>query len=317
MEQRPRRRHQRGGALFARRGERPVLVPDPLAVPGPDRSAHRHPSRLRLQRLRAQPGRHSYRADIYVDLNAPVKFSVLKVRNDSGRLRRLVGHGLRGMGAGGRAGQDRTPCGHRRRSRYRRALRAQPLQHGVLRTGRVPGHGRQDGDRDRRPNRVSGAQWHHAKSGGHDSRVPLGQARGHARSLRRHPGSLRALPRARTREIIFRLGVGRNTDDAANLVHRHRGSAAARTALEIGVAVLETHLGRGASGNARPHARRAGQWLAGVPNPGVPAVGAQRLLPVGRRLRLSRPVARRDGAHSLRAAPAARAIAHVRGPSVP
>ena len=34
------------------------------------------------------------------------------------------------------------------------------------------------------------------------------------------------------REIIFRLGVGRNTDDTANLVQRHRGSDAARTALE-------------------------------------------------------------------------------------
>ena len=30
------------------------------------------------------------------------------------------------------------------------------------------------------------------------------------------------------REIIFRLGVGRDADDARNLVHRFRGSAAAR-----------------------------------------------------------------------------------------
>jgi cellobiose phosphorylase len=34
------------------------------------------------------------------------------------------------------------------------------------------------------------------------------------------------------REIVFRLGVGRDTDDARNLVHRFRGSAAARDALE-------------------------------------------------------------------------------------
>jgi cellobiose phosphorylase len=34
------------------------------------------------------------------------------------------------------------------------------------------------------------------------------------------------------REIIFRLGVGRSTDDAASLVQRHRGSQAARSALE-------------------------------------------------------------------------------------
>jgi hypothetical protein len=35
------------------------------------------------------------------------------------------------------------------------------------------------------------------------------------------------------REIIFRLGVGRNTNNAGNLVHRFRGSAAARGALEV------------------------------------------------------------------------------------
>ncbi len=34
------------------------------------------------------------------------------------------------------------------------------------------------------------------------------------------------------REIVFRLGVGRNADDAAALVQRFRGGAAARTALE-------------------------------------------------------------------------------------
>ncbi|RPH67232.1 MAG: cyclic beta 1-2 glucan synthetase, partial [Burkholderiales bacterium] len=34
------------------------------------------------------------------------------------------------------------------------------------------------------------------------------------------------------REVVFRLGVGRNADDAGELVHRFRGSAAARSALE-------------------------------------------------------------------------------------
>ncbi len=35
------------------------------------------------------------------------------------------------------------------------------------------------------------------------------------------------------REIIFRLGVGRDADDAGNLVHRFRGSTAARGALDV------------------------------------------------------------------------------------
>ena len=34
------------------------------------------------------------------------------------------------------------------------------------------------------------------------------------------------------REFIFRLGVGRNTNEAGNLVQRFRGSGAARGALE-------------------------------------------------------------------------------------
>src|ERR1700690_2663930 len=34
------------------------------------------------------------------------------------------------------------------------------------------------------------------------------------------------------REIIFRLGVGKNSDDAGNLVRRFRGSVAVRGALE-------------------------------------------------------------------------------------
>jgi cellobiose phosphorylase len=40
------------------------------------------------------------------------------------------------------------------------------------------------------------------------------------------------LANGQEREIIFRLGVGRGADDARNLVHRFRGSAAARGALE-------------------------------------------------------------------------------------
>ncbi|MCA1788310.1 MAG: cyclic beta 1-2 glucan synthetase, partial [Thioalkalivibrio sp.] len=35
------------------------------------------------------------------------------------------------------------------------------------------------------------------------------------------------------REIVFRLGVGRNSDDARRLVQRHRGAAAAREALDV------------------------------------------------------------------------------------
>jgi len=37
---------------------------------------------------------------VYVALDASVKFAVLKVRNECGRSRQTLGHGIRGMGAG-------------------------------------------------------------------------------------------------------------------------------------------------------------------------------------------------------------------------
>ena len=54
------------------------------------------------------------------------------------------------------------------------------------------------------------------------------------------------------REFIFRLGVGRNTHNAVNLVHRFRGSGSARGALEAVWELLEAHARRGECGNSRP-----------------------------------------------------------------
>ncbi len=121
------------------------------------------------------------------------------------------------------------------------------------------------------------------------------------------------------REIIFRLGLAGTPgdEDANRLVHRLRGGDAARRALEGGLAVLEPHPRRGPGRDARRVAQRADQRLAPLPDPGVPPVGAQRVLPVGRRLRLPRPVAGRDGAGARRAPAPARAPAPVRGPPVP
>jgi len=54
-----------------------------------------------------------------------------------------------------------------------------------------------------------------------------------------------------------------------------------------------------------------------VPDAGMPPVGAQRLLPVRRRLRFSAISCRRDGAHPHRAAPRTRAPPPCRRPSIP
>ena len=103
------------------------------------------------------------------------------------------------------------------------------------------------------------------------------------------------------REIIFRLGCrtrcrgckqSRAPVPRADRRTRRTGS---------GPAILEAHARRGAGRDTGPVPQRPDQWLAPVPDPGLPCLGAQRLLPIGRRLRLPRSAAGRDGAGPRRA----------------
>ena len=119
------------------------------------------------------------------------------------------------------------------------------------------------------------------------------------------------------REIVFILGAGRDRDEAGNLVRRFRGPAAARGALDTGLAVLEPHSRRSERGNTRPVRQLPGQRLALIPNARMSSLGAERILPVRGRLRVPRPVAGRNGAYPHRAAPRARTPPPLRGPSVP
>ena len=107
------------------------------------------------------------------------------------------------------------------------------------------------------------------------------------------------------REIVFRLGVGRDAEDAGNLVHRFRGSAAARNALETVWQYWQHTLGAVNVETPDQSLNVLDQRLALVPDAGMPPVGAKRLLPVRGRLRFSRSVAGRDGAHPHRTAPRA------------
>ena len=118
------------------------------------------------------------------------------------------------------------------------------------------------------------------------------------------------------REIVFRLGVGRDAEDAGNLVRRFRGAAAARNALEAVWQYWQHALGAVNVETPDQSLNMLDQWLAHVPDAGMPSVGAQRLLPVRGRLRVSRPVAGRDGAHPYRAATRARATPSCRRPSI-
>ena len=104
------------------------------------------------------------------------------------------------------------------------------------------------------------------------------------------------------REVVFTLGSGR---DLARGPRPGRTVSAepgrARTRLESVWALLEPHAGRGPRGDARPVAQLPRQRLAALPDARLPRVGAQRLLPVRRRLRLPRSAAGRDGAGPRRA----------------
>ena len=93
--------------------------------------------------------------------------------------------------------------------------------------------------------------------------------------------------------------------------HRRRASRAGR-----GTRALAAHARCRAGGNAGRVAQRTGQRLAAVPDGRVPPVGAERLLPVGRCVRLPRPAAGHDGARSRRTRIDARASAALRRSSV-
>jgi hypothetical protein len=131
--------------------------------------------------------------------------------------------------------------------------------------------------------------------------TPVRQGRRGPGSLRRDAGRRSTSPDEQEREVCFRLGVGRDAADAQALIRRYRQPEAAR-ARWTASGVLEPHARRDQRRHPRSRGQRAGQRLAALPDARLPAVGSQRLLPVGRRLRLPRPAAGRDGAGPRRAA---------------
>ena len=97
------------------------------------------------------------------------------------------------------------------------------------------------------------------------------------------------------REIVFRLGVGRDADDARSLVNRFRGPTAASGALDA-VWQQWTHTLGAVSVETPDQSLNvlANGWLI-YQTLGLPPLGAKRNLPVGRRLRFSRSITGRDG----------------------
>ena len=168
---------------------------------------------------------------VYVAMDASIKFTVLKVRNESGRSRRLSATGYAEWVLGD--------------------LRPKTTMHVITEIDPVSGalfarnpYNTEFPDRtaffdvDEATRTVSGDRTEFlGRNGTLASPAAMTRLRlsGRVGAALDPCAAIQVsfeLADGQEREIAFRLGVGRDTDDAGNLVHRFRGSAAARGALE-------------------------------------------------------------------------------------
>jgi cellobiose phosphorylase len=168
---------------------------------------------------------------VYVALDSPIKFTVLKVRNESGRSRRLSATGYVEWVLG-----DLRP-----KSTMHVVTEVDPRSGALFArnpystdfSGRVAFFDVDDATRT-----VSGDRTEFLGRNG-TLRSPAAMIRsrlsGKVGAALDPCGAIQVpfeLADGQEREVIFRLGVGRGIDDASNLAHRFRGSAAARGALD-------------------------------------------------------------------------------------
>ena len=230
LAQRSRHRRERRGVLPARRGDRPFLVAGADAVPR--RRRLRHPARLRLQRLRASRETASAPSSrVYVAIDAAVKFSVLKVRNTSGRPRRLSV-----------TGYVEWVLGDLRPKTTMHVVTEIDAKSGALFARnayntefpeRVALFDVDDPSRSVTGDRVEFL----GRNGALGNPAAMARARlsGKVGAALDPCAALQVgfeLADGEEREIVFRLGVGRNAADAGSLVQRFRGPEAARAALD-------------------------------------------------------------------------------------
>jgi len=119
------------------------------------------------------------------------------------------------------------------------------------------------------------------------------------------------------RELVFVFGAGNNTEEAHQLVRRFSGPASARLALESVWEFWKRTLGVVYAETPDPALNLLVNGWLGVPDAGLSLLGPERLLPIGRRVWFPRSIAGHRGAAPRRARDGARASAAVRGPAVP
>ena len=234
--------------------------------------------------------------DVFVDVDDPVKFSLLTLTNDGRHDAKPEPLCLQRLGARPATGEPGRARHHDLRRDERDDPRAKCLQRRVCAARRVRACQR-DADVRRRAivSRSSAATVRCT------DRLPL-------RHLTLEPqfgagldpcAALHvqvALDPGERRRVLFLLGQGTDPDHVDRLIARHRRVDDAMAALQKVQAVLE-HDARDDPG---PHPgrfiRRADESVARLSGPELPSLDARGLLPARRSVRLSRSIAGRDGA---------------------
>ena len=298
LVQRPRERLERRSLLRPRRRVRPVLVAD--AAARARRHAVRQPARVSATASSSTP-RMASRTElwVYVATDAPVKFAVLKLRNESGRPRRLSATAYCEWVLG-----DLRP-----RSLMYVTTEVDPRTGAVFArnpsatdfAGRVAFLDANDAARS-----VTGDRTEFlGRNGTTASPAAMTRTRlsGRVGAALDPCAAMQVtidLAAGQEHEICFILGIGRDADDARNLIQRFRGSAAARRALESVWQYWNHTLGAVNVDTPDPSVNfLANGWLL-YQTLACRVWGAQRLLPVGRGLRFPRPASGRDGARCTR-----------------
>ena len=250
---------------------------------------------------------------VYVALDAPVKLAVLTIRNRSGRSRRLSATGYVEWVLG-----DLTA-----KSAMHVITESDPATGAIFARNRYnPSFGNRTAFfavNEANPGITGDRTEFLGRNGSPTNPAALGRVRLSGRvGAALDPCAAIQVPLRAGRRAGPRAGLhsgdgprhrGRPPPGAA--LRRLRGGAGSARS---GVGLLEPDPGRGADHHRGSRARSAGQRLAGLSDAGLPPLGPQRLLSVGRGLRLPRPAAGRDGAGARRAGAGARAPAARRRP---